>query len=141
VREFRRRTHWWFWAVAFFTGALTIPPLFVLESSPRRILDLLQPTMWVLFALQHRRSCVRLSEREIGSREASGGESAVAVADLRELRWENSGAICFGTLSGGFYTLSLSGIGRETREEIRAWLRDHVEVYRSGTKRAGRAAA
>lgn len=141
MREFRRSTHWWFWGCALLVGALTIPPFVALGAPLRRLPDLLQPGLWIVLAVLHRRSGVRLSEREIASREFSGGESAVALDDLRELRWENSGAICFGTGSGGFYTLSLSGLGWGAREEIRDWLRENVEVYRASTKRPPRAAA
>ncbi|KAB2959836.1 MAG: hypothetical protein F9K16_12160 [Thermoanaerobaculia bacterium] len=133
MREFRRYGVWFDVAMVPLWGAIAIGNVVQASFAPWSFVWLVGAVAFA-FTARHawRNSVVRVSPERIetGSR-FRYPPPAADVTDLVAVRWENPRAICFSErLLGGSFVLDLGGLTKVQREEIRAFLREHVPAYR-----------
>jgi hypothetical protein len=130
VREYRRYTYLVATSFFIFYAAVIVFDMAVLGLSAKNgIMFVVNLSLAVFYAVQRHRDVVRLSPVQIFCGQPHGSPSTVRIADLAEVRWENPKAICFATQTGPTFVLSLSGMRKSTREEIRRWLQEHLSTY------------
>ena len=131
MKEYRRYWCWWIWGFATLYGVMHLIDVADEQLTLPNGLRLAMPAAFVWWGLVRRRDSLRLSDSQFWVSQPRGASSPlIDLDDLTSVRWENPGAICFETRAGTPHVVSLSGLRRSQRNEIRAHLRARVPAYR-----------